>query len=69
MTDSNPAPSQQNGQASRRRRTILALVVTDNSQAVSQKIIQEVKRNGSLLCGQGIYARTDRDVLLVALTA
>ena len=62
------APSQKSGQASRRRRTILALVVTDNMQAVSKRIIQEMKRSGTLLRGQGIYTQTDRDVLLVALT-
>jgi uncharacterized membrane protein len=62
------APSQKIGQTSRRRRTILALVVTDNPQAVSQKIIQEMKHSGTLLHGQGIYTQTDRDVLLVALT-
>ena len=62
------APSQKSGQAFRRRRTILALVVTDNMQAVSKRIIQEMKRSGTLLRGQGIYTQTDRDVLLVALT-
>jgi hypothetical protein len=62
------APAQKSGRVSRRRRTILALVVTDNPQAVSQKIIQEMKRSGTLLRGQGIYAQTDRDLLLVALT-
>lgn len=62
------APSQKCGQASRRRRTILALVVTDNPQAVSKRIIQEMNRSGTLLRGQGINTQSDRDVLLVALT-
>ncbi len=55
------APSQKSGQASRRHRTIRALVVTDNPQAVSKRIIQEMKRSGTLLRGQGIYAQTDRE--------
>ncbi len=66
--DEESAPSQKSGQASRRRPTILALVVTDNPQAVSKRIIQEMKRSGTLLRGKGIYAQKDRDVLLVALT-
>lgn len=51
------APSQKSGQTSRKRRTILALVVTDNPQAVSTRITQEMKRSGTLLRGQGIYAQ------------
>ncbi|HAX70244.1 MAG: hypothetical protein DPW18_00220 [Chloroflexi bacterium] len=53
---------------SRRRRRILALVVTKDPQAVSEKIIKEMKRSGTLLSGQGIYSHQDRPVLMVALT-
>ncbi len=67
-SDEESAPSQKSSQASRRRRSILALVVTDNPQVVSKRIIEEMKRSGTLLSGRGIYAQKDRDVLLVALT-
>ena len=55
-TAEESVPSQKGGQASRRRHTILALVVTDSPQTVRQKIFQEMKRSGTLLRGQGIYA-------------
>ncbi|HOV49244.1 MAG TPA: YitT family protein [Anaerolineae bacterium] len=50
------------------RRRILALVVTKDPQAVSEKIIKEMKRSGTLLSGQGIYSHQDHPVLMVALT-
>lgn len=53
---------------SRRRRRILAMVVTSKPQAVSEQIIKEMKRSGTLLPGQGIYSHDERPVLLVALT-
>lgn len=54
--------------ASRRRRRILAMVVTSEPQAVSEQIIKEMKRSGTLLPGQGIYSHQEHPVLMVALT-
>jgi uncharacterized membrane-anchored protein YitT (DUF2179 family) len=63
--DSEPVKRER---VSRRRRRILALVVTKDPQAVSEKIVKEMKRSGTLLSGQGIYSHQDRPVLMVALT-
>jgi uncharacterized membrane-anchored protein YitT (DUF2179 family) len=46
----------------------LALVVTNSPQAVSEKVVAEMKRSGTLLNGKGIYSKEDRSILLVALT-
>lgn len=63
--DSEPVKRER---VSRRRRRVLALVVTKDPQAVSEKIVKEMKRSGTLLSGQGIYSHQDRPVLMVALT-
>jgi hypothetical protein len=63
-----PLPSQGKERSSRKRRQIMALVVTNSPQAVSEKIVAEMKRSGTLLNGKGIYSKEDRPVLLVALT-
>ncbi|HOS78987.1 MAG TPA: DUF2270 domain-containing protein [Anaerolineae bacterium] len=63
--DSEPVKKER---ISRRRRRILALVVTKDPQAVSEKIIKEMKRSGTLLSGQGVYSHQDHPVLMVALT-
>jgi uncharacterized membrane protein len=54
-------------QTFRRRRRILAMITTQEPKAVSDKIIKEMKRSGTLLPGEGIYSHQDRAVLLVAL--
>lgn len=61
-------PQTKRERISRRRRRILALIVTNDPQAVSEKIIKEMKRSGTLFSGQGIYSHQDRPVLMVALT-
>jgi uncharacterized membrane protein len=63
-----PTSRPERERASRRRRSILAMVVTSNPQAVSEQIIKEMKRSGTLLPGQGIYSHQEHPVLLVALT-
>jgi uncharacterized membrane protein len=50
-----------------RRRRILAMIITQEPQAVSDKIIKEMKRSGTLLPGEGIYSHQERAVLLIAL--
>lgn len=56
------------GRVSRKRQQILAMVVTKYPDKVSDKIIQEMKRGGTLMPGQGIYSQQEQPVLLVALT-
>lgn len=63
-----PTSQAERGRASRRRRRILAMVVTSNPQAVSEQIIKKMKRSGTLLPGQGIYSHQEHPVLMVALT-
>lgn len=63
-----PLPPQGKERSSRKRRQILALVVTNSPQTISEKIVAEMKRSGTLLNGKGIYSQEDRPVLLVALT-
>jgi len=50
------------------RNTILAMIITEIPEAVSEKIVKEMKRSGTLLSGQGIYSHQEKPVLLVALT-
>jgi uncharacterized membrane protein len=50
------------------RKTILAMIVTEMPEAVSEKIVKDMKRSGTMLSGQGIYSHQDKPVLLVALT-
>jgi uncharacterized membrane protein len=63
-----PTSRPERERAVRRRRRILAMVVTSDPQAVSEQIIKEMKRSGTLLAGQGIYSHQEHPVLMVALT-
>jgi uncharacterized membrane protein len=52
-----------------RRQQLLALIITDHAQAVSEKIMHEMKRGVTALAGTGMYTGQTRTVLLCALTA
>ncbi|MFN8496623.1 MAG: DUF2270 domain-containing protein [Anaerolineae bacterium] len=52
----------------RHRQQVLTLVVTEQPQAVADKIMQELKRGVTALHGKGMYSGQERDVLMVALT-
>ncbi len=53
---------------SRPRPQALALVITLKPQAVSQRILQELRRGLTTLSGVGAFTQQERQVLLVALT-
>jgi uncharacterized membrane protein len=52
-----------------RRQQLLALIITDHAQPVSEKIMHEMKRGVTALSGTGMYTGQTRAVLLCALTA
>ena len=51
-----------------RRRQLLALIVTDKAQAVSDRILSDLKRGVTALSGKGMYTGQERLVLMCALT-
>lgn len=52
----------------RRRRQLLALIITDKPQEVSNRILTDLKRGVTAMQGKGMYTGTDRSVLMCALT-
>ncbi|MGC8880210.1 MAG: DUF2270 domain-containing protein [Anaerolineae bacterium] len=50
------------------REQLLALIITDQAQAVSDKILHEMKRGVTALPGTGMYTGQARTVLMSALT-
>ncbi|MBN1669168.1 MAG: DUF2270 domain-containing protein [Anaerolineales bacterium] len=52
----------------RRRRQLLALVVTDQTQPVSQAILAQLKRGVTALPGVGMFTGKEHSVLMCALT-
>ena len=50
------------------REQLLALVITDQAQAISDKILHEMKRGVTALTGTGMYTGQTRTVLMCALT-
>jgi hypothetical protein len=53
---------------SRRRQQLLALIITDRAQAVSDNIFKELNRGVTSLPGTGMYTGKSHSVLLCALT-
>jgi uncharacterized membrane protein len=51
-----------------RRARLLALIITDQAQAVSDRILSDMKRGVTALPGTGMYTGQAHSVLLVALT-
>jgi hypothetical protein len=51
-----------------RRKQLLALVITDKAEAVSKRILTDLKRGVTSLAGKGMYTGNDRSVLMCALT-
>ena len=70
------APSEQGKQkglrailASRnRRRQLLAMVITDNPEQVSSRILADLRRGVTAIDGKGMYTGAERTVLICALT-
>jgi len=51
-----------------RRKQLLALIITSKAEAVSDRILADLKRGVTALSGKGMYTGTDRSVLMCALT-
>jgi uncharacterized membrane protein len=69
------APSQQGKQAGfraliprRRRRQLLALIITNKAEAVSSRILTDLGRGVTAMQGKGMYTGQDRSILMCALT-
>jgi hypothetical protein len=54
--------------SSQRRQQLLALVITDRAQAVSQQILKELNRGVTSIPGTGMYTGKSHSVLMCALT-
>jgi uncharacterized membrane protein len=53
---------------SHRRKQLVALIITDKAEAVSNRILNDLKRGVTALAGKGMYTGQDRSVLICALT-
>lgn len=51
-----------------RRQQLLALIITDKAEAVSQRILTDLRRGVTALAGKGMYTGQSRSVLICALT-
>ncbi|WKZ37863.1 MAG: DUF2270 domain-containing protein [Anaerolineales bacterium] len=51
-----------------RRRQLLALIITDKPQSVSDRILTDLKRGVTAISGKGMYTGKDRSILMCALT-
>jgi uncharacterized membrane protein len=52
----------------KRRRQLLALIITDKAEAVSNRILTDLKRGVTALEGKGMYTGKNRSILMCALT-
>lgn len=76
--DRHPAFSHVNGEQgesprpwyrlARRRQQLLALIITDRAQDVSQSILRELSRGVTAMQGTGMYTGKQHSVLMIALT-
>jgi uncharacterized membrane-anchored protein YitT (DUF2179 family) len=53
---------------SHRRQQLMALIITSMADAVSQRIMTDLRRGVTALSGKGMYTGQDRSVLICALT-
>jgi hypothetical protein len=52
----------------RRRRQLLALIITDKAKTVSNRIMTDLKRGVTSMQGKGMYTGNSHTILLCALT-
>nr|MBP6180267.1 YitT family protein [Anaerolineales bacterium] len=52
----------------RRRRQLLAFIITDKTDSVSNRILTDLKRGVTSMQGKGMYTGKDRSILMCALT-
>src|SRR5258706_7185058 len=53
---------------SARRKQLLTLVITEKAKAVSDIILQDMRRGATILTGKGAYSGKERQILVVAIT-
>jgi len=51
-----------------RRRQLLALIITDKAETVSNRILTDLKRGVTAMEGKGMYTGKERSILMCALT-
>ena len=56
------------GSLSRRRRQLLALVITDQAKLISARVLNDLKRGSTALHGTGMYTGAEHEVLMIAIT-
>jgi uncharacterized membrane protein len=54
---------------SRRRQEIVALIITDDSQKIAERILLDMRRGATILKGEGAYTHMEHSVLMVAITS
>lgn len=52
----------------RRRKQVVALIITDQAQAIGDKILKDMRRGVTALSGTGMYTGQSHQVLMCALT-
>lgn len=52
----------------KRRQQLLAMIITDQAEVVSQRVLNEMKRGVTSLTGKGMYTGQKHSVLMVAMT-
>jgi uncharacterized membrane protein len=52
----------------RKRQQLLALIISSKPQEIADSVLKELKRGVTALHGKGMYARQERDVLMIAVT-
>ena len=52
----------------RRRRQLLAFIITDKTEQTSKRILTDLKRGVTAIQGKGMYTGADRSILMCALT-
>ena len=52
----------------RRRRQILALIITDRAKPVADRILEQMKRGATALTGTGMFSGAQHSVLMIAMT-
>lgn len=67
---SQPESSTQNAwyRLTRRRRQVMALVITDKAEAISEQILSEMRRGVTSLQAVGMYTHAQHNILMIALT-
>jgi len=67
-TDGKPKSARPFFAPRHRRRQLVALIITEKADAVSKRIMMDLRRGVTALSGKGMYTGQERSVLICALT-